>query len=463
MVALNFPRTKKERSFDFALRIMISLGACLCFAVFFILEPMEVLSSQSLGNSICVLLVSIALVIFCAVFFTRFIKLKSHIIFASALAVCAAALALRIYFFNEASGDYNSFLSVWISEMRALPGTAPITTPIGDYNMPYLYFLFGISRTKLYDLYLIKLLSVIFDFILAAGIAALTNHFLKSDAVCLVAFSLSLFVPTVFLNSAFWGQCDAIYAALLIWALYFALKDKPRASIVFFALSFSFKIQAIFMLPIIIFLVLRNKINLKHLIYFPLTFVLTLLPAILCGRSIYDSFSIYFEQTSSYPSLTLNCPTLWALFPEDRFDTFGSAALFLAGAGVLAFCIYLYQNRAKLTDTLLFDAAYLFTLLIPFLLPRMHERYFYLAEVLAVVYILLHRNRLYAPLIVVFTGFSCYCAYLFGYLFFSLSELSIANGAAILYIFKKFTDDISVQKSIAAPKAKKTRRIYDVL
>ncbi|MEE1279714.1 MAG: hypothetical protein UHH95_02645 [Oscillospiraceae bacterium] len=456
MVASKFPRSKNESNLGCALRIMLSMGACLCFAVFFILGPMKILSSQALANSICILLVSIALIIFCAVFFTRCLKLSSEVIFASALAVSAAALALRLYFFNQASGDYNSFLSVWLSHMRALSGTAPITTPIGDYNMPYLYFLFGISRTELYDLYLIKLLSVIFDFILAAGVCALANHFCKSEAVCLVAFSLSLFVPTVFLNSAFWGQCDGIYAALLIWALYFALTSKPRASIVFFALSFSFKIQAIFMLPIIIFLVLKNKINLKQLIYFPLTFVLTLLPAILCGRSFYDTFSIYFEQTSSYPSLTLNCPTLWALFPDDRFDTFGSAALFLAGAGVLVFCIYLYQNRAKLSDTLLFDAAYLFTLLIPFLLPRMHERYFYLAEVLTVVYILLHRNRLYASLIVVFTGFSCYCAYLFGYSFFSLAELSIANGAAIIYIFKKFTDDISAQKSIAAPQSNKT-------
>ena len=51
--------------------------------------------------------------------------------------------------------------------MRLLPGVEPITTPIGDYNMPYLYYLFFISRTNLYDLYMIKILSVVFDFVLA--------------------------------------------------------------------------------------------------------------------------------------------------------------------------------------------------------------------------------------------------------------------------------------------------------
>lgn len=456
MAAVFSVRNKKDFDQGFLLRLILTSGACLCFAVFFILGPMEIFSSYPMGNSICILLVSVALIAFSSLFFSRFIKLKSHIIFASCLAVCAAALALRLYFFNEASGDYNNFLSVWLSKMRALSGTAPITTPIGDYNMPYLYFLYAVSRAELYDLYLIKLLSVIFDFVLAMGVCALTNHFCKSETISLVSFLLSLFVPTVFLNSAMWGQCDGIYAALLIWALYFALTDKPRTSVVFFALSFSFKMQAIFMLPVIIFLVLRNKIRIRHLAAFPLTFVLTLLPAILCGRSIYDSFSIYIDQTSSYPELTLNCPTLWALFPENGFNTFGTAALFLAGAGVLVFCIYLYQNRQKLSDALLFDAAYLFTLIIPFLLPRMHERYFYLAEILAVVYILLHRNRLYAPLIVVFTGFSCYCAYLFGYRIFSLSELALLNGGSILYLFKKFTDDVSAEKVISPIKATET-------
>ena len=446
---------KKDQGFETALKIIFSLGVLICFSIFFILGPMEMLSGHSLGDAICVLLVSISLIAFCAVFFSRCIKITSQVVFISFLAVSAAALALRLYMLNEISNDYTAFLSVWLSEMRGLSGVEPITTPIGDYNMPYLYFLFAVSRAPLYDLYLIKLLSIIFDFVLAAGTAKLLSLYTKSESAILFAFTAVLFIPTVFFNSAHWGQCDGIYAALLVWALYFALSNKPRTSIVFFALSFSFKIQAIFMLPIIIFLLLRHKIALKHLLYFPLTFVLTLLPAILCGRNIYDTFSIYINQTASYPALTLNCPTLWALFPQDRFDVFGTAAIFLAGAAVVAFSIYLYQNRAKLSDKLLFEAAYLFTLLIPFLLPRMHERYFYLAEVLSVVYILLCRKRFFAPLLIIFTSFNCYCYYLFGYTLFPLAELAIINFGAILYLLYKFTEDISAQKTLTAHDAKR--------
>ncbi len=437
----------KDLDFDTLLRIILSLGAVLCFSVFFISTLMGELSSQSMADAIVCLLVSAVLIAFTSVFFTNGIKIRSHIIFAAALCVSAAALALRLYLFNEVSNDYTSFLSAWLSRMRELSGVKPIVEPIGDYNMPYLYFLFGISRTQLFDLYQIKLLSVVFDFILAAGIAKLISLFTKSEYTSVFVFFFTLFVPTVFLNSAFWAQCDGIYAALCIWALYFGLKGSSKPSVIFFALAFSFKIQSIFILPIIIFLVIKKNIKLIDLLYFPLTFVLTLIPAILCGRNLYDTFSIYLNQTSSYPHLTLNCPTIWALFPEEGFEALLSAALYLAGAVAVVFCLYLYKSKEKLNTALIFDAAYLFTLLLPFFLPRMHERYFYLAEVLAVVYILLHRKRFWAPLILIFTSFSCYCAYLFGYRIFSLSQLTLANAIAILFLLKAFYEDISAQKA----------------
>lgn len=448
MTATNQNRNIKNYLLQALPYIVMTAAAVLCFCAFFIISPMQTFEQNTFANSFCILFVCLAVLLLCSLFFGKFIKIENPIIFGALIAIGAAALALRLYLFDSASGDYNNFLSRWIDQMRSLPGVEAIVQPIGDYNMPYLYFLFGVSRLPIYDLYLIKLFSVIFDFVMAFGISKIVFEFTNSLIKVAAAFTLTLFVPTVFLNSSMWGQCDSIYAALCIWALYFALSKKSRTSVVFFALAFSVKMQSIFILPIIIFLALKNKIKLSHLVYFPLVFVATLVPAILCGRSIYDSFSIYINQTSSYPNLTLNCPTLWAFFPEEGFDIFGTAALFLAGAGVLCFCIYLYYNRAKLDTTLLLDAAYLFTLLIPFLLPRMHERYFYLAEVLSVIYMLLHKKRSFIPPLILFTSFSCYCAYLFGYRIFSLSELSIINAVVIFYLFYKFIGDIEAKKPV---------------
>lgn len=413
------------------------------FSVYFLISPHEILSMGAISDSVYVLICSLFILAASFFFLKFFCGIKDDVIFASVLAVAAAGLALRLYFFNEISNDYVQYLSRWLSEMRALDGLKPLTTPIGDYNMPYLYFLFGVSKIGIYDLYQIKILSVFFDFLLAFGALKIVSVYSKSDVVKLFAFAITLFVPTIFLNSAYWGQCDVLYTALCIWALYFALKEKGELSIVFFALGFSVKIQSIFILPIIIFLIFAHKINLKQLLYFPLTFFLTLLPAILCGRSLYDTFSIYIDQASSYPELTLNCPTFWAFFHEDTFDVFGDAALFLAGAVLLVFCIYIYANRAKLNNVLLFDIAFILVILIPFVLPRMHERYFYLAEAMCGIYILLHRRRFAFPPIIILTSFFCYYAYLFGYRIISLEFSAFLNLALIVYLCKNLYDDFN--------------------
>ena len=434
----------KSKSFlsQNAVKIALSVSALICFAVFFVAGPYEMLSQRSSADAVFLLIVSLLIMLFCSLFFMFRFEVKSELIFASFLVIAAAALALRFYVFDAVSTDYTNFLSRWLAQMRLLPGVEPITTPIGDYNMPYLYYLFFISRTNLYDLYMIKILSVVFDFVLALGSAKLISLFTKNEFAPLLAFFGALFAPTLFLNSAYWGQCDGIYTALSVWALYFALSKRPKTSLVFFALAFSFKMQAIFILPVIIFLVLKHKISLKHLSLLPVAFFMTLVPSLLCGRSFYDTFSIYLDQTSSYPELTLNCPTIWALFSEHEFDIFGTAALFLAGAAVFTFIAFVANYKDRLNNTLLFDAAFILVLLMPFFLPRMHERYFYLAEALSLIYVLIHTKRLFVSPLVLLTGYCVYSAFIFGKSIFGLEFLAVINAAVIIYVLKKFADDI---------------------
>lgn len=444
----------KSNSFlsENAIKIALSASALVCFAVFFIAGPYEMLSSRMSADAVFILVVSLLIMLFCSLFFMFRFEVRSDLMFASFLVVAAAALALRLYVFDAISTDYTNFLSRWLAEMRLLPGVGPITTPIGDYNMPYLYYLFFISRTNLYDLYMIKILSVVFDFVLALGAVKLISLFTKNEFVPLLAFFGALFAPTLFLNSAYWAQCDGIYTALSVWALYFALSKRPKTSIVFFALAFSFKMQAIFILPVIIFLVLKHKISLKHLVWFPVTFFASLLPSLLCGRSFYDTFSIYIDQTSSYPELTLNCPSFWALFSKYDFDIFGTAALFLAGAVCFIFIVFVCTYKDRLTDTLLFDSAFILVLLMPFFLPRMHERYFYLAEALSLIYVLIHKKRLFVSPLVLFTGYCVYSAFIFGKDIVALETLAVVNAAVIIYVIKKFADDLTVTSALIGEK-----------
>ena len=76
--------------------------------------------------------------------------------------------------------DYKDFLSQWVQYFRDNGGFAALSRQIGNYNIPYLYFLALFSYSGIDDLYLIKLLSIFFDVLLAWGCALLLGRFTDS-------------------------------------------------------------------------------------------------------------------------------------------------------------------------------------------------------------------------------------------------------------------------------------------
>ena len=109
---------------------------------------------------------------------------KNSYIYIAVLAL-GLAFVLRGSQMNYQSGDYNTFLSKWVDYFR-VSGFRGLSESVGNYNVPYLYFLALFSYLPLKDLYLIKLLSVFFDVVLAFGMMKLTSVFTRSAvaAVC---------------------------------------------------------------------------------------------------------------------------------------------------------------------------------------------------------------------------------------------------------------------------------------
>ena len=114
----------------------------------------------------------------------------------------AAAFVLRALFFSYETLDYQDFLARWVQYFRDNGGFAALKDSVGNYNVPYLYFLALFSYVDIYDLYLIKLLSTFFDVLLAFGAMRLTGLFTRSRARLLFVYFAVLFWPTVVLNSA---------------------------------------------------------------------------------------------------------------------------------------------------------------------------------------------------------------------------------------------------------------------
>ena len=326
----------------------------------------------------------------------------------------ALALGLRAAAFDYATLDYLNFLSRWVDFFRQYGGFRALRHPIGNYNIPYLYFLALFSVLPVDDLYLIKLLSTLSDLLLAWGVLLLCSRFTKSRTRLLAAFFVTLFLPTVVLNSAVWGQCDSLYVAPLLLGVYCAMSDRPWTSIILAAVAFGFKLQAVFILPVYPVFLMSGKLGWKHLPAFLGTYLLLVLPAVCFGRPLWETVTLYFYQSGSIGSgLNYNSASVFAVFTDIKNQSAAAVTgIVLAFFYMLNLLAVAWVNRKRLNDRAVLALCLLFAIGIPFLLPHMHERYFYGADILSLV--LAFSFPLYFPtaLLVQFASLLGYHAYL---------------------------------------------------
>ena len=313
------------------------------------------------------------------------IKTAAH--WSAVSALLLAAFVPRLLAMNYQTLDYQDFLAPWVDFYRQNGGFRALYRPVGNYNVPYLYFMALFSYSKIRDLYLIKLLSTLFDVLLAWGGMRLVSRLTDSPLRRVGSFFALLYLPSVFLNSAVWGQCDSIYVALAVLALADALENHPIRSMVLLALSFGFKLQAVFVMPVFAVLLFAGKIRWKHLPVFPLTYVLLILPAVIAGRPFLDTLLIYFKESGTVGSArNYNSSSVYALLRNvadpDAAAKLGVFAAFAFLLVLLALCLIF---RRRLNDRLILTAALLMAVGIPFLLPHMHDRYFFAADALSLI------------------------------------------------------------------------------
>ena len=327
------------------------------------------------------------------------LKKPTHWVFSVLLLLLA--FAARAYVFDYETLDYKNFLSKWIDYFRVNGGFRALKNSVGNYNIPYLYFLALFSMSDIGDLYLIKLLSTFFDVLLAWSAMMILSEYRESVPARLGCFFTVLFLPTVFLNSAVWGQCDSTYTAMLLLGIWLALDDRPWLSMICAAVGFGFKLQAVFVLPVFAVLWMRGKFRWYHFAAFPAAYVVLVLPAVLIGRPFIDTLKLYSSQASSiyYPDiLNYNSSSVFAIIGKacdpKIASTLGITAAFTLMSTVLVLCLVVCINcrygtpkgctPRSLSDRTVLASALLFAVGIPFLLPYMHDRYFYCADIITV-------------------------------------------------------------------------------
>ena len=335
-----------------------------------------------------------------------------------ALLPIGAAMLIRALCLDHASLDYIDFLSQWYKHFKTNGGIEAIAGSVGDYNVPYLYFLAAISYSDVPDLYLIKLFSILWDVGLAWGCLRLVRFLARKrqgSAAPLIAFAAALLLPTVVLNGAYWGQCDAIYGALAVHAAALALEGRNKASVALMGVAFAFKLQAIFILPLWGVVWLAKKVKFRELWVFPLAYLAVVFPAMLMGKPLGDILGIYFNQMGEYSRLTLNAPSVYQFIPYGaEIDEGLASALGIAAAGalVLAMLALGFWLRGRLDRSTVMAIAVVLCISVPFFLPHMHERYFYLADVFTLCWACANVRRAPAAVLACGSSLASYCVYL---------------------------------------------------
>lgn len=326
-------------------------------------------------------------------------------------------LFLRLFFLDHQTHDYQTFLAQWAAFFRDNGGFAALKEPVGNYNVPYLYFLAAISYLPIPDLYLIKIGSILCDILLAWGGLRLTRYFTRDNSPApLLCFGILFLLPTVVLNGACWAQCDSLYTALILLSLSAVLEKRPKTSVLLLALAFSFKLQAVFVIPLWCIFWFTKRVKFGHLLLFPIGYVITILPALALGKPLQDILSIYVGQIGEHETyLTLNAPSIYAFLPyQAQVNTSLLSTLGIIAAFILVFAVLgtLFFLRRRGNSEIILAAATVLTLGIPFLLPHMHERYFFLAGMIAIVWACANPRRLPIALLAELSSLSCYSTYL---------------------------------------------------
>jgi Gpi18-like mannosyltransferase len=334
--------------------------------------------------------------------------------------LAVGAVALRWHFIDFQSGDYRTFLSRWYAFIETHGHLAALADDsFSNYNTPYLVLLALASYLPISPIVAVKSISILGDLALAGVGAAIVSRLRPSSYwTPVAAFGVLLVLPTVVMNSGVWGQCDSLYAAACLACVLALIDGKALAASAWFGLGFGFKLQAIFLLPLLIAVVIVNRHKWWSLLAAPAAFFASLVPALIAGRSLASQLMVYPLQITDSSgvggtvgggrapgggggggrsggaggftlndgqSFTHNAPTPYAWLPADASVLWKYAGLALTAGVVIGLGVWLIARATPLTARQILLLAATSTLIIPLLLPEMHERYFYLAEVLLVL------------------------------------------------------------------------------
>lgn len=364
--------------------------------------------------------------------------------------IAALAFAAYTMLWPAATGDMRHFLVPWLDRILQQGQLHAFSTPFSNYTPPYLYLLALISpfASVLPKIGTIKLLSVVGTGCLAIAVRRLLR--ISGSERATEAAAWLFLVPTVAINAAGWGQCDAFWSAACVMAVAAAIEDRLAIMLLWFGVAIAFKAQALFLAP---FIAQRLIAARAPMLLWPipgLVYAAAMLPAALAGWPLDDLFTVYLHQVAWGPDFVGNAANPWSVVQwlAPGFASWTWIGCLAALAATCAYLLAFRRSRGEANATI--ALALLSALLVPFLLPKMHERFFFLADVLSFVLMAARRDRYSLLLFVLIEGSSLAAAVGLMLNVASAPVLGCAMAATAIVLLT-FRRSVSSDRSRSAP------------
>lgn len=368
--------------------------------------------------------------------------IKLHMPLAVSVLFLTLGIVVRIKLRDVISGDYAGFLFPWYEEI----GAHGLSQQVGDYNFLYQFMIWIFTKLQVYPLYAYKAVSCAFDFVLAftGGLIAYENTSQHKKWGGVFAFCAIWLSPMVFLNSAAWAQCDAIYSAFAVLSLYFLLKEKYTAAFILLGVSFTFKFHAVFVLPFFLYIYfVKEEFSIARFLTIPAVMCVLSAPLVFWGRNLLEIFVIYVKQTSSYQAMSMNYPSAWLILCKamdaGQYFLLKAVAIIITVFVLALLMLWWIRKNCEPSGKKFYFMAFLLIYTCVLFLPSMHERYGYLYEILAILLAVLIPKTIPLCVGLLCVSLNTYGAFLFG-IPIQLPLLSCVNIAvymAYIFIFKR--------------------------
>jgi Gpi18-like mannosyltransferase len=307
-------------------------------------------------------------------------------------AILTLALFERAVCWNQRPPDMPIFLEPWFAHIVHYGPVQAFAHPFSNYEPAYLYLLAigSLAHGFLAPMTIIKILSVAGTLFLTIALADL----LKAAGIDRRGALLVLILPSVTVNDALLAQCDALWAGSGIFALAAMIRGRTLRAMVWCGVAIAFKAQAAFMAPVIVGAMIGRRAPLWQWAVPALVFLATLVPPWLLGWPAMKLLTVYLHQASidQLAGRLANPWMLGTMFDEDVARQWFGLGYIAAGAASLTVAALAARNARDPRILILLGA--LAGTALPFLLPKMLERYYFLGDVMTLALALTMRHRL---------------------------------------------------------------------